>query len=166
MQGRTFIIPFAGFAVVFGAALWYFQTEAYYAPVIGLDTVDVQGAALPVTDYDGIDADTSPLKLRACFVAAPATVAALAALPQAQEPTPLVTPAWFACFNAGALSDELASGGLRAVVVAHDEPWGFDRIVASAPDGRAVMWRQTNPCGVAQYNGDPLPDRCPPPPAN
>ena len=45
-----------------------------------------------------------------------------------------------------------------------NEPYGFDRIVAYYPDGRAFQWRQINTCGAASFAGDPLPEGCPPAP--
>ncbi|MCW9040274.1 MAG: hypothetical protein OQJ76_07230 [Rhodospirillales bacterium] len=66
-SGTTVGLGLGIIAIVFGATLWWFQTRAYYMEVTGLDTLLVNGVALPVTDYVGIDATSSPLKRRACF---------------------------------------------------------------------------------------------------
>ena len=67
MSGRVLTLGLVFFALVFGAALWWFQTRAYYAPIEGVEEIVVAGVPIPVEDWEGIDADTSPLKLRACF---------------------------------------------------------------------------------------------------
>ena len=96
---------------------------------------------MPIAGYDGIDAATSPLKLRGCFRIDPAAVAALAPAPQA---TPLTPPFWFRCFDAGRLTADLASGAARAYDIATDQPEGFDLMLAVYPDGRGYAWRQRN----------------------
>jgi hypothetical protein len=167
MSSRVFISAFGAFCVIFGVALWYYQTRAFYTETTDVTEIIIQGQTLPVVNYTGIDADTSPLKLRACFrIRDGVAPDALALFPLAPEATPLVAPSWFDCFDASAMTRGIAEGPLRAIIAAHDEPWGFDRIVATWPDGRGYMWRQANACGEAQYSGDPLPERCPPPPAD
>ena len=165
MSGKLFGLGLALFAAVFGAALWWFQTRAYYERIEGRGAVTVQGSELPVAEFVGIDADTSPLKLRACFRIADGVAAdALAHVPAAEDPTPLVAPSWFECFDAEALTEGLADGPLRAVTAEANAPWGFDRIIAYSPAGRGWMWRQINRCGRAKFDGDPVPEGCPPPP--
>ena len=126
-------------AVIFGVTLWWFQTRAYYEDVTGLDTLLVNGEALPVTDYVGIDATSSPLKRRACF---------RQDWPQsaASDPaaTPLVAPGWFPCFDAKTLTEDLAANRAQALRIAENDPDGFDTWVAHYPDGRAYLWRQLN----------------------
>lgn len=136
MPGRTLMICLLGFTALFGAVLWYFQTYAFYAE-IGADTVTIAGREYPVSDYRGIDAVTSPLKRRACFQL-PATPEA----PVAADPTPLVAPDWFDCFDAETLHKALEAGEATAYVAAPEEFDGVDRIVARYPDGRAFEWRQ------------------------
>ncbi|MFT6228741.1 MAG: hypothetical protein ACJARE_003161 [Paracoccaceae bacterium] len=165
MSGKVLVLALVIFTVIFGGALWYFQTQAFYAVVTDVDEISVQGQTLPVVKYQGIDADTSPLKLRACFrIRDGVAPDALAHFPRADGATPLVAPAWFDCFDAPALQKGIDDGPLRPVVAGQNEPWGFDRIVATWPDGTGVMWRQMNRCGLAQFAGDPLPEGCPPQP--
>ncbi len=165
MRSKAVIVVFALFLVGFGAALWWFQTRAYYETVEGVGAVDVMGSSLPVAEFEGIDAPTSPLKMRACFRvqdwAAPDAVQHVA---QAEGATPLVAPGWFDCFDAEAIEAGIAEGSIRAVLAGRDEPWGFDRIVAVDPVGRGWMWRQMNACGRAKFEGDPLPEGCAPAP--
>lgn len=154
MSGRILAGGLVLFAVIFGAALWWFQTRGFYQETARAEVI-VAGAVIPVTDYQGIDADTSPLKLRSCFTAAELTG------PPAENPDPLVAPGWFDCFDAKAISDDLTAGAARAIVAESNAPFGFDRIIAQYPDGRAFQWRQINKCGKASFDGNPLPDGCP-----
>jgi hypothetical protein len=165
MRSRLMILGFAVFVLVFGVALWWFQTRAWYDTVEGVQEIEVQGSVLPVADYRGIDADTSPLKMRACFrIRDGVAPDALQYVPEAEDPTPLVAPGWFDCFDAEALEAGIRAGEIRAVLAERNAPWGFDRIVAVDPVGRGWMWRQINACGRAKFDGDPLPEGCAPPP--
>jgi len=139
MTGRILIIGFLAFVVVFAAALWYFQTRAYYED-LRADSVEIAGQMYPVSDWRGIDAPTSPLKLRACFRLAEAPDA-----PVAADAAPLVAPGWFDCFDAEALALALETGEATAYFAARDEFGAANRIVARFPDGRAYMWRQLKP---------------------
>ena len=158
MSGRTLMIALIGFSVIFGAALWYFQTRGWYEPVENLTEITIDGQTIAVTDYQGLDAASSPLKLRGCFRMEPA------AAPVAERPDPLIAPGWFDCFDAKAIADDLAAGKALPLLAESNQPYGFDRIVAYYPDGRAFQWRQINKCGTASFAGDPLPDGCPPAP--
>jgi len=167
MRATPLILGFAAFLALFGGALIWFQFFAYYERQEGAGHVLIQGQELPVQDYDGIDAPTSPLKLRACFRVADGTAPdALSIFPDAEAPEPLVAPFWFDCFDAEAVAAGLREGGFRAVLAERDAPYGFDRIVALSPEGRGWMWRQLNACGDAAFGGDPLPEGCAPRPAD
>lgn len=139
MSGRVLMIGLLLFAAAFGVALWWFQTRAFYERVEGLTVLPVQGVDLAVTDYQGIDASSSPLKLRACF---------RQDWPQSSasdtEATPLIAPGWFDCFDAGQLTEDLAAGKAQALRIAENQPRGFDTYVARYPDGRGYLWRQQN----------------------
>lgn len=139
MSGKRLILGFLVFLAVFAAALIYTQFFAYYVRVRGVAALTLGGTAVPVTFYDGLDSASSPLKLRGCFTIDPAAVAAL---PRAPDATPLNPPFWFRCFDAGALTADLASGAALAYSVARDDPKGFDTMVAVYPDGRGFLWRQ------------------------
>jgi hypothetical protein len=139
MRGRVLVLWFLGFVVVFAAALVYFQFFAFYDRVAGVRSLTVAGDVVPVAGYDGIDASSSPLKLRGCFTLDPAL---LAGLEPAQDATPLTAPPWFGCFDAGRLTEDLASGGASAYAAARDAPEGFDVMLAVYPDGRGYIWRQ------------------------
>ena len=139
MTGRTVMIGFLAFTVVFGVALWWFQTRAFYEETEA-QSVEIAGERYAVSDWQGIDAPTSPLKLRACF-----TLDAVPDAPEATDPTPLVAPAWFECFDAGMITRALESGEATAYLAEEEEFQGANRLVARFSDGRAFMWRQLTP---------------------
>ena len=147
-----------------GGGMYYLQVYGYYATLPAVDRVTVQGPAGPVdlavTGYRGIDSATSPLRRRECFT--------LAAPPQGLAPhdgaEPLNAPGWFDCFDAALLGADLAAGRATAWRVLDNQPFGFDRVMAVYPDGRAFVWPQQNACGTAHFDGRPLPAGCPAPP--
>lgn len=161
MSGRKVMIALLGFCVIFGAALWYFQTRAYYEEVTGVTEVMAYGDAFPVTEYRGIDATTSPLKFRACFTVDwdywPSDEFKDVALP-------LTAPDWFDCFDAKEIADDIQAGTATAILADENEIFGFSAYIAQYEDGRAFMWRQINACGEAAFAGDSLPEGCPPAP--
>lgn len=139
MKGKIIAITLVTLAVVMGAGMWWFQTRAWYDPAPARDQVDVAGVAVAITDFQGLVSEMSPLKLRSCFRVSGAPDA-----PTAPEPTPLIGPDWFECFDAAQIQRDLDAGAATAYLAAADEPKGFDRIVAVYPDGRAFEWRQVN----------------------
>ncbi|WP_410216890.1 DUF6446 family protein [Paracoccus sp. (in: a-proteobacteria)] len=132
-------------AVAAGGGMWYAQEYGYYG------RIDPQGAALDVTTaagmqplalsgFEGIDADSSPLRWRACATA-PAVPAD--ALPF-EGATPLVAPRWFDCFDAPRIGADIESGAARAVLSVADIHPDVDRVLAVYPDGRVYGWHQYN----------------------
>lgn len=139
MNGRHLVLGFLAFVAVFAVALVWFQEFAFYERQPAVATLPVAGRQVPVSDYQGIDAVSSPLKLRGCLRIDPAAVAGLDPAPDA---TPLNPPSWFRCFDSGALTADLAAGAATAYAIGRDDPPGFDRMLAVYPDGRAYLWRQ------------------------
>jgi len=140
VSGKYVVTGLAGFTLIFGLVFWWFQTHAFYTETKAQEhSVVIASQAYPVTEWESIEASSSPLKMRACFLIREEIQAA-----PAIEPEPLVTPAWFRCFNAEFIAENLVSGYANAYVAARNDPRGFDRIVAVFPGGRAYMWRQTN----------------------
>ena len=154
MRGRTLMIGLFVVTAIFALALWWFQTRAYYEQSGGVDAIEVAGLSIPVEGYSQIDAQTSPLKLRACFrLSDPADLprAAAAAAPLTEEARaagvtlePLVAPGWFDCFDAETLAGLAQSDGAETLVAARNAPQGVDRVVLLLPDGRGWLWRQLN----------------------
>ena len=138
MSGRTLMAGLLVTLAIFGVALWWFQTRAFYTEFT-TDTITVAGAEIPVTGFQGIDANTSPIKLRACMTVNPED---FTNAPPAPNAVPLVAQSWFDCFNAKMLSRALDAGEAEAFLAASEEFDGTERIIAVYPDGRAFMWRQ------------------------
>ncbi len=136
VSGRGLAIGLVGFTAVFAVGLWYAQLYAFYEET-AREAITIAGESYPVADWQGIDATSSPLKLRACFRLETAPEA-----PLAEDPTPLVAPPWFDCFDAEAIGRALEEGRAVAYLAEAEDGEGVDRIVARLPDGRAFMWRQ------------------------
>ncbi|GAB4387008.1 DUF6446 family protein [Albidovulum sp.] len=152
MNGRIV----AGFilcaALVAGGAVWYAQEVAYYHPVTPADPAAAialttpAGAVEPIAtaDFRGIDAESSPLRFRACFT----TPLSLAQLGAAFAPYPGAeprnAPRQFDCFDAARIGADLEAGRARAFLSRRDIHPGFDRVVVVYPDGRAYAWHQPN----------------------
>lgn len=139
-------------ALIAGAAIYYTQEYAYYRTVepasagAVIRITDLEGTVEPMLSdgFQGIDADSSPLRFRGCFH----TPMSLAMLSETYaiypEPTPLNAPSWFTCFDSGRLTDDLATGKAVAFLSEKDISPGIDRVVAVYPDGRAFAWQQPN----------------------
>lgn len=139
-------------ALVSGGFLWYTVELAYYAPVAFQQGQEIrlvpltsdQPEAIIVEGIEGIDADSSPIKFRACFTT-PLTLATLTETyrdyPGAE---PLVAPSGFDCFDAEAIGRALETGEALAFLSEPDIHPGVDRVVAVFPDGRAYAWQQLN----------------------
>ena len=144
MNGKIVGIGLLAVAVIAGGGMWYLQEYHFYDRLPPADMMIVQTAAgpatLPVTGFQGIDADSSPLRWRACAV--------LARQPADPVPfdgaTPLGAPGWFDCFDHGQLTDDLASGAARAVLSQAEIRPDVDRVLAIYPDGRVYGWHQYN----------------------
>lgn len=146
----------AGFIVVTallaGIALYYMQEYAFYAPVepasaaaeIRLTALSGAVEALPTDAFEGIDADSSPLRFRACFHT-PLSLAMLtetfADYPGAE---PLIGPRQFPCFDAERIGADLNSGAALAFLSEKNIHPGVDRVVAVYADGRAYAWHELN----------------------
>ena len=141
-------------ALVAGAAIYYLQEYAYYGPVdpasaravIHLQPLDGAAAEpmLMASDFEGIDADSSPLRFRGCFVT-PMTLGLLTENFRLYEkPTPLNAPSWFDCFDADRIGTDLEEGKALAFLSEENIAPGVDRVVAVYPDGRAYAWQQLN----------------------
>lgn len=137
-DGRYVVIGLILSVMIIGFGLWWAQNRAFYTEYQA-DTVVIAGNTYNVTRFRGIDSESSPLKLRACFLIEGTILA-----PRVEKPVPLVAPGWFKCFKAEYIEEELAEGTAVAYLAEYDTPRGFDTVVAVSPGGRAYMWRQPN----------------------
>lgn len=151
MNGKIVGSVIVGVALIAGAALYYLQVYYFYdklAPeAVSLRlTALATGApeAIPVAAVQAIDADSSPIRFRACFT----TPLSLATLSETyrlyEDPVPLTAPSWFGCFDAGAIEEGLKDGSALAFLGQADIKDGADRVIAIFRDGRAYAWQQLN----------------------
>ena len=147
----------AGFIVIVGAvagvAMYYLQEYAYYTKAAFKPGAEIaltlitsgQPEAILADGVEGIDADSSPLRFRACFHT-PLTQAMLSETYQAyQGAVPLIAPSWFSCFDAAKIGAALESGEALAFLSQSNIAPSIDRVVAVFPDGRAYAWHQIHP---------------------
>ncbi len=153
MKGKVVAGGLLAVTVLAGAGLWYSLQYAYYrqvslGPELAMTLVPkAGGAALPLTvgGFHGIDANSSPIRFRACFtVATPLPELAAHYAPYAGA-EPLLAPHWFSCFNAKAISLALKSGEAKAFLAAKGVTPDVDRVIAVFPDGRGYAWQQFDP---------------------
>lgn len=146
----------AGFLVVTallaGAAVYYLQIYAFYervgpasaTAVIRLTPIAGLPEPMLADGFEGIDADSSPLRFRGCFTT-PMTLAMLSETYQPYDAaTPLIAPGWFSCFDAKAIGDDIQAGRALAFLSEANIHPGIDRVVAVYADGRAYAWHQPN----------------------
>lgn len=148
-QGKIAVSFMLLSAVLTALAVYYLQVYGYYEEIdelagaesLQLATREGGTRPMPIADFRGIDADSSPLRYRACFTLDPA------ALDDAQpypDPTPLIGPNWFQCYSAKGVGRDLESGAARAFLSEGNIRPGVDRVIAVYPDGRAFAWHQLN----------------------
>jgi hypothetical protein len=146
--GRWLVVTIVAVTALFAAAQWWFQTRAYYVPAeaanVAVALADGGTEDLPVTGFTGIDADTSPLRYRGCFRVDVDLEDLAARAVTYDDPTPLIAPGWFDCFDATAIGAALEAGQARAFLSQTEIRPGADRVVAIYPDGRGFAWHQWN----------------------
>ena len=156
MNGKIFSILLIGFAAVFGLTLWYVQNYAHYIrlpdsektriDLVALsDTTANNGvASITAVNFRGIEGTTSPLKYRACFETNVETTNLREIYEEYRNPTPLVAPYWFDCFDATEIGNGLNRREATAFLSQAEISDGVDRVVAIFADGRAFAWHQLN----------------------
>jgi len=136
-----------------GIAMYWLQVYAFYEPVSFTPGAEIMltpiigetPEAIVVGDVQGIDANSSPLRFRACFTT-PLTLATLSETYKVYDgAVPTIAPGWFDCFDAQAIGDALESGEALAFLSQEGIAPEIDRVVAVFPDGRAYAWHQLNP---------------------
>tara|TARA_B100001057_G_scaffold351825_1_gene353306 strand:- start:272 stop:715 length:444 start_codon:yes stop_codon:yes gene_type:complete len=141
MNGKHFIFLFLGGVVVFTVALFYFQNYAYYNSTDFKQNIFLGNKRYEISNYKGIDSESSGLKLRECFVVNRLDNLDLS---KYEKPTPLTAPFWFKCFNAERITKDLSDGKATAFLLKKEEFDGIDTVIAVYPDGRSYRWRQLN----------------------
>ncbi len=172
MTGKLLAILLLVSAALAGGGMYYLQVYGFYydvAPSPGEDVaLLVDGADAPVAiEYSGfqaIDADSSPIRFRACFDTDLTLDELQSTYQLADEATPLTAPGWFDCYDAVALADALKSGQAQAFIGQKNIHYGVDRIVAVTQDGKGYIWHALNNCGEKAYDGTVVGEECPPRP--
>ena len=160
MKGSFLITILLVIAGTMGIGLWYTIEKAYYVNVTDISEINVGGTIRKVQNYNGIDADTSPLKLRACF---DVDWEYNFSVDYKKIATPLIAPKAFSCFDAKKIGFDIQAENASVILADVNNPFGFDKYIVQYPDGKSYMWRQINECGKAHFAGDPLPVGCPVP---
>ena len=162
MSGKILALILAVVAVATAIGVYYLQVFYYYDRV-SPDTFALATESGPVDlrarRIDAIDANSSPIRFRACFdtdVTPPAD-----AVPY-DGAVPLTAPFWFNCYDATAIGTALADGTALAYLSQKNIEYGVDRIVALTADGRGYVWHQLNNCGETAYDGTQIGEDCPP----
>lgn len=140
-------------AAAAGVAMYWLQEYAYYTEAAFTPGDEIrltliaggEAEPIPVADLSGIDAESSPLRFRACFT----TPLSLPLLTETyllyEGAEPLNAPSWFDCFDAQAIGAALESGEALAFLSQGGIASDIDRVVAVFPDGRAYAWHQLAP---------------------
>ena len=147
MSGRIIGVVIVAAALIGGALVYYLQVYAFYEDVppddartkIALTAIH-SGApeALPVTDFQGIDADSSPLRYRACFQVANSLAMLTETFVIIDNAVPLQAPAWFDCFDATDIGEALEEGRALAFWARPRSPTALTAWLLSCPMAGAL----------------------------
>ena len=150
MSGKIIGIIIVVTALFAGIAIYWLQLYAFYddvslnAELRMTNMVTGEPEVVLYDSFQGIDADSSPLRFRGCFT----TTMSLAMLTETFETyelaTPLTAPGWFDCFDADQIGAALETGEAIAFLGERNIQDGVDRVVAVFPDGRGYAWHQLN----------------------
>ena len=166
MSGKIVGIVILLSSLIGGIALYYLQVYGFYEPV---EVAEVQLTSvvsdapepIPFDTFEAIDADSSPIRYRACFT----TPMSLALLTETyvglDTATPRNAPGWFDCFDAEAIAAELDAGTALPFLGEKNVDFGVDRIVAITEHGRGYVWHELNDCGEKAYDGTIVGEECP-----
>ncbi|TDL79801.1 histidine kinase [Palleronia sediminis] len=166
MIARIAIVVVLVGSVLAGAGMYYLQVFHWYERVeprdILLTARGGEEVPLPVSNIEAIDAESSPLRFRACFdtTAEPRALTDSFTLYEGAEP--LTAPFWFDCYDASAIAADLSEGRAQAFLGIKNVGYGVDRIVAVTEGGRGYVWHQLNDCGELAYDGTQVGEDCPP----
>lgn len=168
MMGKILAGTVVVSAIIAAAAMYYLQVYAFYdrvgAPDDGIVMTTYGGAEQRIIakEFQGIDADSSPIRYRACFETPMSIPMLTETFEIYSDAEPLTAPGWFDCFNAEQIASDLAAGEAVAFLSVKNIAYGVDRVISVGSDGRAYAWHQLNNCGERAYDGSPVGEECPP----
>lgn len=171
-MGKILIVFMFLSAALVGGAVYYFQVYGFYEEVRGAEVENVQLTAIdsgmpetiPFENFKGIDANSSPLRYRACFTTPQSRTVLTETYVIHEDAEPLNAPGWFDCFDAQIIGEALESGTMIGFLGEANIVYGFDRVVAIDAAGNGFVWHQLNRCGKELFDGRAVPEGCPPPP--
>ncbi len=160
-------------ALAAGAALYYLQVYGFYQEVADTGAGDVELVSLVTGEpepilYDNlraIDADSSPIRFRACFTTSHEQPMLTETYELVDDSIPRNAPGWFDCFDASAIAQAVEDGAALVFLGQKNIHFGVDRYVAIHEDGRGWIWHDLNECGKKAYDGTVVGEECPPRPA-
>lgn len=169
MNGKVIGIVLILSGAIAGGALYYLQVYGYYTEVQAVPGQDVTLVSLATQEpepilYDNfraIDADSSPIRYRACFTTTMTQALLSETYVAATKPQPRTGPGWFDCFDAEKIAAELEAGTAIAFLGHKNIHYGVDQIVAITQDGRGYVWNDLNDCGSKAYDGTVVGEECP-----
>lgn len=171
MSGKIVGIVILVSALIAGAALYYLQIYGFYDDVpdaqvelVSLTTQEPEEIA--ADNLQAIDADSSPIRFRACFTHDLSLAMATETYEMTDHTDPRNAPGWFECFDAAAIGAEIEAGTALTFLGAKNVHYGVDRIVALTDDGRGYIWHELNDCGEKSYDGTVIGETCPERPEN
>lgn len=168
MTGKILTIVIVLSALIAGVSMYYLQVYAFYEEVVPTGTDDVQLTTLDGThetilyeDFQAIDAESSPIRYRACFTTQTPMSTLTDTYEQYSGASPRNAPGWFDCFDAEAIGEDISDGRAKVFTSERNREFGIDRVVAITEDGRGYIWHEVNECGDKAYDGSPLGEDCP-----
>jgi hypothetical protein len=164
MTGKAVALILLASMAAAGAGMYYLQVFHFYEEVpvqesVALVRDDGSVGSVPVTAFRAIDADSSPIRYRACFEVVGDV--ALDGFERYTGAIPRTAPFWFDCFDAEAVGAAIAEGSATVLTGQRNREFGIDRVVAILEDGRGFVWHEVNDCGDKAYDGSPLGEDCP-----
>ncbi|WP_299874380.1 DUF6446 family protein [uncultured Sulfitobacter sp.] len=171
MSGKIIGITIMLSALIAGAGLYYLQVYGFYRevpqPVITLVSLtDDQPEEIFTNALHAIDADSSPIRFRACFTTDLSLPMLTETYQMIDTNAPRNAPGWFDCFDARAIAAEIDAGTALTFLGGKNVHFGVDRIVAITEDGRGYVWHELNDCGEKAYDGTIVGEECPALPTN
>lgn len=173
-MGKFLVILLVLSTAIAGGTIYYLQIYGYYFEVVATPGKDVKlmpkdgtaPVAIAYTDFEAIDADSSPIRYRGCFK----TNLKLEDLKQEYSASakvePRTAPDWFTCFDAQKIGAALEEGRAIAFLSAKNVGFGVDRVVAITDQGDGYIWHEFNDCGEKAYDGTVVGEECPQRPEN
>ena len=173
LSGKILAGAIVAIALIFGAAVYYFQIYHYYTayPVeaekritlVLKDSTDT--AEITASDFRAIDAESSPIRYRACFET-DLDLGTFANkfthyVPEQAEYGPRNAPGWFDCFDAAKIGALIENGEAQIFLAQRNIQFGIDRVIAVTTSGQGYIWHELNACGEKAYDGTPLGTDCP-----